>query len=282
MKRLFLFFTLSLVGIAAEGRAPTDPDGTTRLVAELDHQYAEALTRRLCESSVFRNMGQAVIGQVAQSSDRQHLVADVVERLPQLCRMRVEEMLQAKQGPYAEFRESIRDRLATWPVGDLEALVRFRATEAGRRYSALLTDLDEARAREIGPWINDYANSLYADMQLVLRAEVGPADTVPSPSRPAIPPARFRNAADLGDLCAEFYPALSRRLGEEGVVLLYVKLDPAGHLNGVHLATSSGHPDLDVAAAACVATHARFVPPEGGSADGSWFAIRWNWRLSDP
>ncbi len=282
MKRLFLLVALSLFGMAAYGRAPTDTDVTNRLVAELDHQYAEALTRRLCESSVFRTMGQAVIGQDAQSSDRQHLVDDAVEQLPQLCRIRVEEMLRAKQGPYAAFRESIRDRLATWPVGEFQALVRFRATEAGMRYSALLTDLDEARAREIGPWINDYANSLYSDLQLVLRTEVGPADSVPLPSRPAIPPARFRNAADLGDLCADFYPTLSRRLGEEGIVLLYVKLDPAGHLNGVHLATSSGHPDLDVAAAACVATHARFVPPEGGSADGSWFAIRWNWRLSDP
>lgn len=45
------------------------------------------------------------------------------------------------------------------------------------------------------------------------------------------------------------YPALSRRLGEQGVVLLRVEIDEDGVPRSVQVHRSSGHPRLDAAAA---------------------------------
>lgn len=55
------------------------------------------------------------------------------------------------------------------------------------------------------------------------------------------------------------YPALSRRLGEDGRVLLRVFVMPDGHAREVHIERSSGHARLDRAARDAVSRW-RFVP----------------------
>lgn len=69
------------------------------------------------------------------------------------------------------------------------------------------------------------------------------------------------------------YPPLSRRLSEQGRVLMRVYVDPQGAPAHVELRQSSGHPRLDSAAEAAVRRW-RFVPARQGSdAIGAWVLV---------
>lgn len=59
------------------------------------------------------------------------------------------------------------------------------------------------------------------------------------------------------------YPKLSRRRGEQGKVMLRVRVRADGHAEGVEIAHSSGHPRLDEAARESVQSW-RFVPARQG------------------
>jgi periplasmic protein TonB len=63
------------------------------------------------------------------------------------------------------------------------------------------------------------------------------------------------------ELNAPAYPPLSRRLGEEGKLVLRVELDESGRVNIARVATSSGFKRLDEAAMAAVKTW-RCNPPQ--------------------
>ncbi len=105
--------------------------------------------------------------------------------------------------------------------------------------------------------------------------EVLPAPT-PEPVKPAMaaiatyaapPPAPItppRFDADYLDNPAPVYPALSRRLGENGRVLLRVFVGPDGHAALVEVRESSGYERLDKAARDTVRNW-RFVPARQGS-----------------
>jgi protein TonB len=56
------------------------------------------------------------------------------------------------------------------------------------------------------------------------------------------------------------YPAASRRLGEEGVVIIHVRIGRDGRVLAATLAQSSGHPRLDAAALAHASATWRFTP----------------------
>lgn len=74
-----------------------------------------------------------------------------------------------------------------------------------------------------------------------------PEAPAPAPSAPLAPtPPRFD--ANYLDNPKPVYPALSRRLGEEGRVLLRVRVGPNGLPQNVDVQTSSGSPRLDLAA----------------------------------
>ena len=93
-----------------------------------------------------------------------------------------------------------------------------------------------------------------------------PVSTPPSASPPAaavasISAARF-DAAYLHNP-APTYPALSRRLGEEGKVLLKVRVSPAGQAVAVDIEKSSNFQRLDEIARQTVANW-RFVPAKRG------------------
>jgi protein TonB len=70
--------------------------------------------------------------------------------------------------------------------------------------------------------------------------------------------------ADYLENPAPNYPALSRRTGEQGRVVLRVLVSPRGTADEVQVFTSSGHPRLDEAARDAVLRW-KFVPAKRGS-----------------
>jgi protein TonB len=83
---------------------------------------------------------------------------------------------------------------------------------------------------------------------------------VPPPSPPPSAPASSGTAVipEMSDVAylvqpAPHYPPESRRIREQGLVVLRVLIDESGHAKAVGIYKSSGHPRLDEAARAAVA-----------------------------
>jgi protein TonB len=103
------------------------------------------------------------------------------------------------------------------------------------------------------------------------------AQTAASADEPALTAPRF-DAAYLNNP-PPAYPPLSRRLGEQGRVLVRVFVDPSGAPVQVELRESSGHPRLDDAAAAAVRRW-RFVPARRGDEPvGAWVLVPISFNL---
>ncbi|WP_132858134.1 energy transducer TonB [Sulfuritortus calidifontis] len=104
--------------------------------------------------------------------------------------------------------------------------------------------------------------------------EVAPAATAAQAATAApatVVPPRFD--ADYLSNPAPAYPALSRRMGEQGKVLLRVYVEPDGSAARVELKTSSGFERLDNAALSAVRKW-RFVPArQGDAAVGAWVVV---------
>jgi periplasmic protein TonB len=88
----------------------------------------------------------------------------------------------------------------------------------------------------------------------------GPAATSNAASAAVAPPS-FN--ADYLSNPAPPYPALSRRMGEEGRVVVRVLVSTEGHAERIELRTSSGHPRLDDVALDTVRKW-KFVPAKQG------------------
>ncbi len=101
---------------------------------------------------------------------------------------------------------------------------------------------------------------------------VAPAAPAPAPSTVARrTEARFD--ADYLSNPRPAYPALARRLGEQGTVLLRVRVTPGGEAAEVKLLRGSGSPRLDRAALLAVEQW-RFVPArEGDETVASWVQV---------
>lgn len=96
-----------------------------------------------------------------------------------------------------------------------------------------------------------------------------PVAVAPQPAPIALP--RFN--ADYLDNPAPAYPSLSRRLGEEGRVLLRVQVNADGTPTQVLLQQSSGHARLDEVASATVRRW-QFVPArQGGRPVEAWVTV---------
>lgn len=107
-------------------------------------------------------------------------------------------------------------------------------------------------------------------------APTAPAASAATPPEPVQSP---RFDADYLDNPAPPYPALSRRLREEGTVLLRVLVDTGGAPARVELKQSSGHPRLDRAALETVQRW-RFVPArQGGAAIAGWVVVPLSFTL---
>jgi len=99
-----------------------------------------------------------------------------------------------------------------------------------------------------------------------------PAPPAPAaPAAPAVSQARFD--ADYLRNPAPSYPALSRRMGEEGKVILRVSVNPQGTADSVEIRTSSGSPRLDESALKTVRNW-KFIPAKrGDTAIQSWVLV---------
>jgi protein TonB len=86
-------------------------------------------------------------------------------------------------------------------------------------------------------------------------------------------------AADYLDNPPPVYPALSRRVGEQGRVVLRVLVNPRGRADDVEIRSSSGHSRLDDAARETVRRW-RFVPAKRGDQPvPAWVLIPISFRL---
>lgn len=96
--------------------------------------------------------------------------------------------------------------------------------------------------------------------------EPRPVESPPAPPAPPAPVALIaaRFDADYLQNPKPAYPAMSRRQGEEGKVVLRVRVSAQGASLGVEIKQSSGHARLDEAARAAVEKW-RFVPARQGS-----------------
>ena len=90
--------------------------------------------------------------------------------------------------------------------------------------------------------------------KMVAAADEGRANQKP-PEGPITLSAELSGAGGVcPEMSAPSYPPLSRRLGEEGKLVLRVELDESGHISVAQVIISSGHKRLDDAAMASVKT----------------------------
>lgn len=101
-----------------------------------------------------------------------------------------------------------------------------------------------------------------------------PAESKPTPpAAPAEPVSQARFDADYLKNPAPAYPPLSRRMGEEGKVILRVSVTPQGLADNVEIKTSSGSTRLDEAAQKTVRNW-KFIPAKrGDAAVQSWVLV---------
>ena len=112
-----------------------------------------------------------------------------------------------------------------------------------------------------------------------------PAEPVAKAPPPAVVQVRFTKsgAGRLADACSSYYPSASRRLSEEGSVILQMFVAPNGKVTETKVETSSGIQRLDEAASKCVQGIGTgvFEPAKSGDTPiGAWFRLKWTWRLS--
>lgn len=120
------------------------------------------------------------------------------------------------------------------------------------------------------------AQSAAAEVPQVMQAPTAaPADPVPAaPAAPAtatVTQARFD--ADYLQNPPPAYPALSRRIGEEGTVVLRVFVETTGRPSQIEVKSASGSPRLDQAAQDAV-WRWKFVPARRGDETiGAWVLV---------
>jgi protein TonB len=107
-----------------------------------------------------------------------------------------------------------------------------------------------------------------------------PAPVAPAPAAPPRPAVRTPPIIDAKHSCAEpQYPSASRRLEEEGTVVLRFLIDVDGRVVKSEVESSSGHARLDDAARQALG-RCQFKP---GTVDGkpeqSWASLKYTWKL---
>jgi protein TonB len=106
------------------------------------------------------------------------------------------------------------------------------------------------------------------------------AQTDPAPAETA--PAVTELQADPRHVTPPVYPAMSRRLGEEGVVTLMIYVLPDGRVGDVRVHKSSGFARLDAAAVEAARNKWRFKPAtQGGAGVAAWGSYTVRFQLQD-
>ena len=175
---------------------------------------------------------------------------------------------------YAPARETLR---AVAPI--MVSLITLPARETPKPEPTVLPKPLPMRSRTTPQTTPILAAPVEAPSPYVAPAQPEPPKTAPPASAPApaapasaalIPP-RF-DAAYL-DNPTPAYPALARRMGEQGKVTLRVLVSAAGNAEKVELRASSGSTRLDTAALDTV-RHWRFVPArQGAEAVPAWVLV---------
>lgn len=107
-------------------------------------------------------------------------------------------------------------------------------------------------------------------IERVIESPPSPPIAAPGPAASVAPP---RFDADYLDNPRPVYPPLSRRMGEEGRVVLRVFVEASGLPSQIEVRTGSGSERLDRAAAAAV-WRWKFVPArQGAEAVGAWVLV---------
>jgi protein TonB len=103
---------------------------------------------------------------------------------------------------------------------------------------------------------------------------------VPPPATAPTAPVTVQPRIDLGHSSQPEYPPQSRRLGEQGSLVLQVMVDASGRVTDSKLVQSSGSQRLDQAALDGVKTNYRFFPGTvGGKPQPMWFTFKFTWKL---
>jgi periplasmic protein TonB len=106
-----------------------------------------------------------------------------------------------------------------------------------------------------------------------------PAPPEPVFAPPPLPVTQPIFNADYLDNPPPRYPALSRRIGEQGRVVLRVLVNPGGTAEEVQVRTSSGHPRLDASARETVRGW-KFAPARQGTEPiAAWVLIPISFKL---
>jgi protein TonB len=125
--------------------------------------------------------------------------------------------------------------------------------------------------------VSDAAPAFVVPVQPPAPSKAPPSDVAPSPATVPITAARFD--ADYLHNPNPVYPHASRRLGEQGKVLLRVFVSAAGIAEKVEIKLSSGFARLDQAAEEAVARW-RFVPAKRGEqAIAAWVQVPITFQL---
>ena len=207
-------------------------------------------------------------------------------KLHDACVARTRAAAAAPDGPRAALAARLAPSLAAHlDARDLERTRSFLESGAGRRLADVRRDFNAEAFGVVAPWVVSFGPALYGDLRMMLTAEVGtlpPPASEPAPAPERVRSAHIKNASRLGTACSDFYPERSRRAGEQGAVVLLLRISDSGRLAGLLVETSSGYPALDVAAAACVGAHAEFAPQIVGERPVAvWERLRWTWRLAE-
>ena len=109
-----------------------------------------------------------------------------------------------------------------------------------------------------------------------------PVAAPPPPPAPPKPAVRTAPVIDAARSCEKpEYPAASKRMEEEGTVVLNFLIDVDGRVIDSRIERSSGFPRLDQAARAALG-RCKFKP---GTVDGkpeqSWASMKYTWQLED-
>jgi protein TonB len=125
------------------------------------------------------------------------------------------------------------------------------------------------------------------EVNIAAIAPASSAISTVSAAKPAPPPVdaprtvRVSPELDTNRSIDPVYPAISRRMSEEGLVSLLVLVGPDGSVEDVRLEKTSGYVRLDQAAIDGARTRCRFVP---GSIDGKpaalWYRYRYEFKLT--
>lgn len=101
-----------------------------------------------------------------------------------------------------------------------------------------------------------------------------PAPVVAEAPKPAPPPPIPPRPADYLDNPKPPYPALSKRLGEEGVVRLNILVNPDGSVARLEIVKSSGYARLDESARKTVQSSWKFEPArQAGKPVAAWVIV---------